>query len=207
MNRNRKMQELKLKYQIAGAIFFFCLLVAILCGGLASSNAKATATTVNEESVITERSSVKVVSYSGTSADKHYYNVPLSDDLQDYIFDVSENYGVPSDVIIAVIQKESNYDQYAVGGSGEQGYMQIHPCNYETLYEELGVTDLFSAEQNILSGAYLLSAFFERYDTINEALMCYNCGEAGANRLWEQGITETDYCRGVTEIMTELDRR
>ena len=207
MNRNGKMQELKFKYQVAGAIFFFCLLVAILCGGLASNNARAAAATINEEQTVVERSSVQIVSYSGASADKHYYDVPLSEDLQDYIFDIAERYGVPSEVIIAVIQKESDYNQYAVGGCGEQGYMQIHPCNYETLHEELGVTDLFSAEQNILSGAYLLSTFFGRYDTINEALMCYNCGEAGANRLWKQGITETEYSKEVTTIMTNLSRR
>lgn len=193
-------QELKRKYQVAGAIFFLLLLVTILCGGIAIRNSKASAATKTQT---VEYSSVKVLQRAA-DADKLYYDIPLSEELQDYIFSVAKEYGVPAGVIIAVIDQESDFDQYAVGACGEQGYMQIHPCNFDTLREELGVTDLFDAEQNIRSGAYLLSAFFDRYDT-GQALMCYNCGEYGASSLWEQGVYSTEYSESVIRTISTLE--
>lgn len=135
---------------------------------------------------------------------REYYDVPLSEEMQDYIFELEEKYNVPSAVIIAVIDKESRYNPGAVGGLGEQGYMQINPCNNEWLSKELGVSDFFDPEQNIECGTYILSMMLEKYGTVNKALMCYNCGEGGASNLWKKGVTETDYCRAIAEIMDGL---
>lgn len=39
---------------------------------------------------------------------------------------------------------------------------------------------------------------------INER-MAYNCGEAGARRLWRKGITSTAYSRKVLAKMAEIE--
>lgn len=214
------LKRLHRQYQAAGAIFFFIVLMAIIITGLFTNTMKvesAKAVGVKETAYIVGISptmaSEQKTATTGTGLDfkkteqeakKQYYNIPLPKELQDYIFDVSEKYGVPCEVIIAVIEKESRYDADAVGSLGEQGYMQINPCNNEWLSEKLGVSDFFDPEQNINCGAYMLSLFFNKYDTVNEALMCYNCGEYGASRLWEKGITETSYCTAINEIIKGL---
>lgn len=135
---------------------------------------------------------------------KLYYDVALPEETQDYIFEMEDKYGVPSEVIVAVIFKESCFNPDAVGGLGEQGYMQINPCNNEWLTKTLGVTDFFDPEQNIECGVYMLSIMLDKYGNVNKALMAYNCGEGGASKLWSKGITETDYSKAIAKIMSEL---
>ena len=146
------------------------------------------------------------VTAAGTAEpDKQYFNIPLSAELQDYIFTVTEQYNVPAEVVIAIIERESSYRPNVTGLAGEQGLMQIHPINHEWLSEELGITDYYDPEQNILAGTYLLSGLFNKYETATEALMCYNCGEAGAKRLWAKGVTETDYTVGILSFIETLE--
>jgi hypothetical protein len=57
-----------------------------------------------------------------------YFDVPLGDDLQDYIFNVCESYGVDPAIIVAMIGKESTYRADTMGDSGRSyGLMQIQP--------------------------------------------------------------------------------
>ncbi len=87
--------------------------------------------------------------------------------------------------------------------------MQIHQMNFEWLeseLEEYGVTDIqHNPEDNIKAGAYLLGGFIEKYGDYHLALMCYNCGEGGAQDLWSRGIYSTQYSWNVLQTMETLD--
>lgn len=196
------------------------LMVAVLVTGLAlNSQAKATAdkpalstvektiiVSIAPEEIEATPSLLPTGSATGTAEpDKQYYDIPLSAELQDYIFSITEQYSVPAEVVIAIIERESDYRPHVTGLAGEQGLMQIHPINHEWLSEELGITDYYDPEQNILAGTYLLSRLFNKYDTATEALMCYNCGETGAKRLWAKGITETEYTVGILSFIETLE--
>lgn len=196
------------------------LMVVVLVAGLATNlQAKATAdkpsaSTVDKTIFIsitpdetgTTPSLLPTGSNAGTTEpDKQYYDIPLSRELQDYIFSITEQYSVPAEVVIAIIERESDYRPHVTGLAGEQGLMQIHPINHEWLSEELGITDYYDPEQNILAGTYLLSRLFNKYDTATEALMCYNCGETGAKRLWTKGITETEYTVSILSFIETLE--
>lgn len=212
------MRELKkakpLFPKIAAAIFITAFFAAMMLGVTAFSNAEYKAATTPETIPIIENDEQETVVTakplavkSAPEADKHYYDVPLSEDLQDYIFDITAEANVPPELIIAVIQNESNYNPEATGAAGEQGYMQIHPINFDSLTDRLGVTDFYDPKQNILCGVYMLSQLYEKYDTRNEVLMCYNNGETGAARLWASGTTETEYCRKIGTIIESLKKR
>ena len=196
------------------------LMVVVLIAGLATNlQAKATEdkpTTSTVEKTIfvsitpdetgTTPATLPTGNNTGTvEPDKQYYDIPLSAELQDYIFSITKQYGVPAEVVIAIIERESDYRPQATGLAGEQGLMQIHPINHEWLSDELGITDYYDPEQNILAGTYLLSRLFSKYDTATEALMCYNCGETGAKRLWAKGITETEYTVGILSFIETLE--
>lgn len=229
MSTNRK--RYKSKYQFAGTIFFLLISIAVLLIGITVNTEDSDAATekvisVSEKrpantptylvytpvevekpvtTVITEPAEITEVE-KAEQVESTYYDVPLSEDIQDYIFELSEEYGVPSEVIIGVIRVESNYKADAVGGVGELGYMQIHPMNFEYLSEELGVTDFTDPYQSILCGTYKLSKLYKKYDTLTEILMCYNCGETGAKRLWDDGVTETEYTKKVISVVNELTK-
>lgn len=211
MSQKQRIYKTRKLYQAAGAIFFSLLFLVIFVIGFAISleptevkrspeDLEATFTVIEGK----PQSAGPITAQAAAEPTKAYYDVPLDHDTQDYIFEVSEQYGVPSAVIVAIIERESGYDADATGSAGEQGYMQIHPCNNSWLKQEIGITDFYDPEQNILCGVYMLSGLFEKYGTVNEVLMAYNCGEAGARRLWNNGITETEYCTKIQTIISGL---
>lgn len=137
-----------------------------------------------------------------------YYDVPLDDSFQEYIQDVCEQYSFDRyDIIIALIERESNFREDVISSTDDYGLMQINEINHERLSEELGITDFLDGEQNVLAGVYILSNLYNKYEDIGLALMAYNCGENGARHLWEQGIYSTKYSERILSSVENLEVR
>ena len=140
-----------------------------------------------------------------------YFDVPLSEDLQDHIFAVCESRGVDPIIVIAMIQKESRYDATAIGDNGNSfGLMQIQPrwhgAPYSTRMERLGVTDLLDPYQNVIVGIDILAELFSMSGSLEWVLMSYNGGYAHANNHIANG-TISDYAAIVTNYMNEIERK
>jgi hypothetical protein len=85
----------------------------------------------------------------------------------------ADQYHVPLNLLKAVGKAESNFKEKAVSRVGAQGIMQLMPATAK----ELGVTDSFDAEQNIMGGAKYLSGLLKKYDgNTSLALAAYNAG-------------------------------
>lgn len=219
MRHLRKIERIKSKFQFAGTVFFALLIEAvfivkiILFPQITANTGDKPTTTVEQNVMVSVTPTVDetvltpITIQSTAGADKQYYNIPLSTELQDYIFNLTKQYNVPTEIVIAVIERESSYRPNVTGLAGEQGLMQIHPINHERLTDALGITDFYDPKQNILAGTYMLSELFAKYDTATEALMCYNCGEAGAKRLWAKGITQTEYTVGILNFIETLETK
>ena len=137
-----------------------------------------------------------------------YYDVPLTDDLQEYIQELCAEYEFPRyDIIVAMIQQESGFQPWALSETGDYGLMQINQCNHPWLRRELGVTDIMDERQNILCGVYIIQQLYHKYDDIGLALMAYNCGETGAGRLLAQGTYSTSYSRSIEFAASQLAER
>lgn len=132
-----------------------------------------------------------------------YFSVPLSEELQDHIFELCEGYGIPPVIIIAMISRESCFNSSAVGSCGEVGYMQILPSTAAYIEENTGL-DISDPKQNISAGAWLLHYFIDRGYSLNEALICYNEGEGNAAALFSQGIYSTIYTEDIYTISAAL---
>ena len=79
----------------------------------------------------------------------------------DQIFqEAAKKYEVPVDLLKAIGKAESNFNANAVSRAGAQGVMQLMPGTAK----ELGVTDPFNAEQNIMAGAKYISGMLKKYD-------------------------------------------
>ncbi len=98
----------------------------------------------------------------------------------DSIFEKAANtYDISAELLKAVAKAESDFDTTSVSTSGAQGVMQLMP---ETA-KELGVSDSFDAEQNIMGGANYLSKKLDEYDgDVSLALAAYNAGSGNVNK-------------------------
>lgn len=138
-------------------------------------------------------------------------NVPMDEDLQEFIFYLSAGYNIDFTLVMAMIQQESSFQADVISGSGDYGLMQINKINHPYITETLGITDFLEPYNNIRSGMFILRKLFEKYETPEKVLMAYNMGETGASRLWEQGIFESNYSKKVLQyqqqFIQELERK
>lgn len=130
-----------------------------------------------------------------------YLEVPLSEELQDYIREKCSDYEAPIELVIALIDKESSFWPDSVSTANYYGLTQINQCNHELLSSTLGVSNFLDPKENILCCIYIISVHLEKTNgNIELALMLYNCGTGGARNLWNKGIYSTNYSRSVMTL-------
>lgn len=107
-----------------------------------------------------------------------YFDVPLSHEVQDRIFDECEKHNIKPAIVIAMIQKESNFNTYALGDDGRSaGLMQIQAKWHLQRMIDLNSTDLFKPCQNVTVGIDILAELYNKYDCdYGKVLTAYNKG-------------------------------
>ncbi len=134
-----------------------------------------------------------------------YYNINLSQDLQEYTFIQCIKYDVDPVLVLAVMKTESGFNTDAVSETNDFGIMQINACNYRWLSDAFGDIDLLDAKDNIRCGVYMLSKI--KYPTREQKLMTYNMGSVHAKALWEKGTYTTDYTDKVIDNMEYIQKK
>ena len=97
--------------------------------------------------------------------------------IQSLITSVANSLGVPPSIALAVAQKESGFNQNAVGAAGEIGVMQLMPATAAGL--GVDPTDL---NQNVTGGVSLLASLYQQYGNWTQALEAYNAGPTAVNQ-------------------------
>ncbi|CQR57563.1 lytic transglycosylase domain-containing protein [Paenibacillus riograndensis] len=101
-------------------------------------------------------------------------------DYEELIQSASAKYGVPVDLIKAVIDTESSFNPNVVSSAGAKGLMQL----MDGTANGLGVSDPFDPAQSIDGGVRYLSYQLKRYNgQENMALAAYNAGPGRVNKL------------------------
>lgn len=104
----------------------------------------------------------------------------LPTDYEELIQIASGKYGVPVDLIKAVIDTESSFNPNVVSSAGAKGLMQL----MDGTASGLGVSDPFDPAQSIDGGVRYLSYQLKRYDGQEKmALAAYNAGPGRVNKL------------------------
>jgi soluble lytic murein transglycosylase-like protein len=99
--------------------------------------------------------------------------------------------GLPADIADAVVQVESNYNPYVIGGVGEIGLMQIRPQTAAMLGFRGSTEDLAKPEINIHYGVtYLSKAWRLANGDLCRTLMKYRAGH-GENVMTPRSV---NYC-------------
>ncbi len=147
-----------------------------------------------EEKIIPEEKQIKKIKY---------YDIPLDENLQDYIRKECQEANIDMELVLAVIQVESNFDSNVVSETNDYGLMQINKVNHESLQKKLSIYDFLDPYDSVRAGIYMLSKLDWCENDI-QRLMCYNMGVSGAKRAWRKGIQETEYTKKVLEAKKEM---
>lgn len=167
------------------------------------------ATAPKRQATVTE--TVEVPSYEADSLpvveEVTYFDVPLSHSLQRYIYEVCSDEEVPVSLVIAMIDKESQFNPETVSDTGDYGLMQINKINHEWLAEEYRTADMLNPYQNVFCGVKIIGSYIRANDgDYNKALMAYNMGDYGAKKAWESGIESTSYSESVLALMQQYEQ-
>lgn len=135
-------------------------------------------------------------------------DVPLKKETQEFIYCLSYGYNIDFSLVMALIETESGFNVEAVSRTNDYGLMQINQANHEWLKERLSITDFLDAKQNIRAGVFVLRKLFEQNGgDVNKVLMAYNLGQAGAEKLWKQGIHSTEYSEKIIKRQLEFQKQ
>lgn len=130
-------------------------------------------------------------------------DIPLSDELQEYTYQTATEYGVNYDLMLAIMQTESQF-QNVISDNGEDiGLCQINTINAEWLYTDYGIYNLMDERQNIEACAIILSKLQEQFESENHVVMAYNLGASKAEKYISSGKI-TEYTEKVYENMKEI---
>lgn len=123
--------------------------------------------------------------------------VPLPEEDQQKVFQICQEKNIAFPLVMAMIERESAFQQYARSETGDSGYMQINDCNVARM-AAAGYTDMFSLEGNVGAGTSIMAELLQMYEgETTAALMAYNAGPEGKKKMNASGIFSTNYSRAV----------
>lgn len=93
-------------------------------------------------------------------------------DISKVIEDEARINNVDPYIIYLIVKYESNFNNYAVSGSGAMGLMQLMPGTASGL----GVRDAYDPYQNIAGGTSYFCTQLSRFGNLRHALAAYNAG-------------------------------
>lgn len=109
---------------------------------------------------------------------RNIYNWP-KESVHTVVHAASRRTGLDPELIMAVIQVESNGNSLAVSPKGAKGLMQLMPA----VCLDYNVSDPFDMEQNIMAGSSYLSNLVRSYNgNLKLALASYNAGPGKVNQ-------------------------
>lgn len=179
----------KITFYTVGICYIAVMVVGLI---LAVSESKAQAQNTEPTTITTEAV---------------FYEVPIDIDLLDHIQGLCADYEIPVELVLAVIEVESNYQADAISPVGAVGLMQVIPEYHEPRMMKLNCFDLFNPYQNVTVGMDFLSELIDEYDgNLHKALTAYNYGQKGANdKFFGQGTYQTEYSLKVLETAEKIE--
>lgn len=120
----------------------------------------------------------------------------FTDETVDACIKYGEEYGIDSDILLAVIQTESGGEPSTDSGV-HKGLMQINHTLVRDRMERIGAVDLMEVYDNVHTGTDIIAEMNAKYKDMHKALMCYNMGECGAIQYFKAGIGTSNYSRLV----------
>lgn len=129
---------------------------------------------------------------------------------ESFVTAASLEFGVPEDIIYAVIKCESDFRPDAVSPVGACGLMQLMPVTYEWLLtykmkEEYIAENIFDPESNIRTGTCMLKYLYGIFSNWETVFAAYNAGQGTVGgwladeRYSDDGVTLKEIPYGETK--------
>ena len=126
----------------------------------------------------------------------------ISEEYQNYIYDVCSEYDISPELVMAMIEKESSGIATVSSPNGKcKGLMQIYDRYHQSRMTNLDVTDIYDPESNIRVGVDYLYELIISYGDVATALMVYN----GDSRALEEGYISS-YANKILNRANELEQ-
>lgn len=153
----------------------------------------------NKKNSATKSPGKKSSSTNVKSSKKLYTNIPLSARFQRHIDEKCKSYGISTNVVMATIWKESNFDIDVMGDHGEAyGLMQVQKKWHKARMKKVGATDLLNCYDNVNVGIDYLAELYKIYNgNWHKTLMAYNGGHAYCKRRVKAGLKNSPYSRMI----------
>lgn len=150
-------------------------------------------TAIHKTKLPRENSTINTYQVVTATETKKYYDIPLSHDLQDFVFEQCEQYGISEKLVLAIICVESECIPDKVNGGRYIGLMQIDSKNYNG--------DLMNPKTNIWTGIQILSYLYtECNGSTDRVILAFNNGISGA-----KGMKTSSYLKKVMNKMNSLE--
>ncbi|MEQ1766019.1 MAG: lytic transglycosylase domain-containing protein [Methylotenera sp.] len=118
--------------------------------------------------------------------------------FNDEVKNASENSGVESALLHAVITAESNYNSKALSPKGARGLMQLMPVTAK----RFGVNNIYDPRQNIQGGARYLSYLLKLFNNdLRLTVAAYNAGENAVIRHGNKVPPYSETVNYVSKVM------
>lgn len=173
---------------------------------------------VKVEEVIIPQIEVLIVEELVVNKRPQIDNIPLTDRLLDYTYNLSESYEVPYELILAIIAVESKFDPNVISKTSDYGLAQINRSNINNFAKgaEIKSVKPLNPEHNIKMQVYYLShlkGYFSKFKMSEEqkffmVVLAYNRGESGAmkwvkSRGWNNTyVTKVNNMKNIIETNT-----
>ena len=107
-------------------------------------------------------------------------DIPLSCELQDVLQTACTEFDIPFELMLALIERESQFTWVDGDGGESVGYCQIQPQWWQWMADLIG-SDLYEPAGNLRTGCAVLAYLVERYGDMEDALTAYNTGSPGVS--------------------------
>lgn len=109
-------------------------------------------------------------------------DIPLTFEEQDFLHAAADEFGVDYYIMVALIERETNFRNIPGDGGNSQGYGQIQKKWWAGLMEEIGAEDLTVPRDNFRTACAILATLTDRYGNLTDALTAYNRGKPGESK-------------------------
>lgn len=175
-----------------------------------------------EDSLIVEEGSeAQPLGQSDTCKANTYYDVPLSQELQDYTREICEEYDVDVEIILGIMKTESDFrhnvsSKNNIGGKRSVGITQLNE-NHVNWYRELTQNNSFNInniKDNIKGGvlvyhnykSYWQKQGYEGEELISRSLLAYNRGVNGSKKYIKKNGINHNYVTKVLNYKNNLNK-
>lgn len=132
------------------------------------------------------------------------YPVPLGDDLQQHIITTAVDRGVSPALVMAIIQRESNFDPDMIGDNGNSfGLMQIYANQHTDRCIRLNAVNLLDPYKNVEVGVDILAELMSHNKSLEWVLMAYNGGMSYAGQMTAEGNV-SNYAKTVMSLSEQI---